>query len=123
MSATNEHLLHPLGELPGAVSAHAHFLPSGATPAQLIQAAAINHTEWFAAKALADGGEVRRTDGVTWTVSPKQATIAFPRLKKAHASRTLDSIVAECYARKLTSISCMSLSPTSPRDLGGRISA
>lgn len=62
-------------------------------------------------------------NGATWTVAPKEVTIAFPRLSKALAGETLDEIVAECYRRKLAEASCWSLSPTRPRDLGTRVAA
>ena len=106
-----------------AATSRPRFLPIGATSAQLIRAAAANHSAWFAANALASGGEVRRTNGVTWAVSPQELTIAFPQLSKATANETLDEIVAECFRRGVTGASCWALSATCPRDLGARVAA
>jgi len=114
---------HSLAAAPEPLPAGTRFLPGGATSAQLVQAAAANHTEWFAAGSLASGGDVCRTNGVTWTATHREITIAFPRLSKAMASRTLDEIVAECYRRKIQSASCWSLAPTRPSDLGARVAA
>lgn len=110
-------------ELPAPLPARTRFLPAGAATTQLVQAAAANHTEWFAAGALASGGEVCRINRVTWTATDRAVTIAFPRLSKATASQTLDAIVAECYRRKVQGASCWSLAPTRPADLGARVAA
>lgn len=99
------------------------FLPGGANRAQLIRAAAANHAEWFAANARASGGEVNETNGVTWTATAREVTLAFPRLDADTAGETLDTLIAECFRRKVEKASCWSLSPTRPRDLGARMAA
>ncbi|GEM_PF-287149 len=99
------------------------FLSGGASRAKLIQAAAANHTEWFIGNAIALNGEVNETNGVIWTATVREVTIAFPRLDAETAGETLDTIVAECFRRKVEKASCWSLSPTRPRDLGARLAA
>jgi GNAT superfamily N-acetyltransferase len=89
---------------------------------RLVRAAAANHTDWFVARAHARGGEVRSENGLTWTISPQEITIAFPHLPDTDAA-VLDDIVAECYRRAPASASCWSLSPSRPRDLGARLAA
>jgi ribosomal protein S18 acetylase RimI-like enzyme len=50
------------------------------TAAELIEAAARNHTSWMAAVALASGGGVERHDGLRWTASAGgEAQLPFPR--------------------------------------------
>ena len=116
-------MTRPLIDLPETPRRPLRFLGPEATPAQLIRATAANHTRWFAAGARAEGGEVRRTGGVACAVSPTAMTIAFPRLSADAAGPVLDTIVGECYARRLKGASCWSLCPTRPRDLGARVAA
>ncbi len=123
MSASSQSEPHLLVELPAPLPAPTRFLSAGASRTQLIRATAANHTEWFAANARASGGEVCGTHGVTWTATPKEMTIAFPRLSEAMAGPTLDAIVAEGYRRKVEGMSCWSLTPARPRDLGARLAA
>lgn len=100
-----------------------NYLPHGATDADLIEAAAHNHTEWFMARAVVGNGEVRETRGIRWAISPREATIAFPRIPAARASAALDGIIEEIFSRKPESASCWSLLPTRPRDLGAQVAA
>ena len=99
------------------------FLSDEASRTQLIEAAAVNHAEWFAANALASDGEVNSTNGVQWTATAQETVIAFPRFDPDSADETLDTIVAECFRRKVQSAACWSLMPTRPRDLGARVAA
>ncbi len=119
----SETISHPRLTLPEPLPSQTRFLSQGATRAQLIRAAAANHTEWFAANAQTSGGEVHKINGVQWTVTGREIVIAFPQLDAETASSTLDTIVAECFQRKVMSASCWSLMPTRPRDLGARVAA
>lgn len=105
----------PKGNLP--------FLPPEASNRDLIAASAANHIDWFAANAVASGGNVYRENDVTWVVREDNMTIAFPRFSASTASDRLDALVAEGYRRKLMHMSCWSLMPTRPRDLGARVAA
>lgn len=120
MSARRTRFLLELPEPPLFPAESLHWVNS---PKQLISAAAANHTEWFAANAHASGGTEHETNGVTWTLSEQEMTVAFPRLDKANASTTLDEILSECFRAKPHQASCWSLSPTQPRDLGARLAA
>ncbi len=114
---------HSLVALPAPPSSRHRFLAPDATSAQLIQAAAANHTAWFTTNALALGGDVCHENDATWICTPGEAIIAFPQIPSAAACATLDKIVADCRQRKPGQVSCWSLTPTRPRDLGARLAA
>jgi predicted N-acetyltransferase YhbS len=113
----------PLCALPEPLRPRPEFLAPGATPAQRIRAAAANHREWFTLCALTGGGEAHRENGVTWTCAPGGGDIAFPRMPVETAGATLDRIVARYRARRPARVSCWSLLPARPRDLGARLTA
>src|SRR5689334_6599423 len=106
--------------LPEPLPAGTEFLPPGAGPGRLITAAAMNHQAWFSHRAFASGGEVRQTNGVTWTRQGKEVTIAFPRQASGW---TLNEILNDCLEADLEQIGCWSLVPTQPRDLGALLAA
>jgi GNAT superfamily N-acetyltransferase len=123
--------------LPGPAKARHGFLPSNASSADRITAAARNHTAWFTATALASDREVQRHDGVLFT-GPPGGDIAFPRLTTTTANQTLDAIL-DYYRRHRhhrqqgaengsengpqSSIGVWATLPTRPRDLGARLLA
>jgi ribosomal protein S18 acetylase RimI-like enzyme len=96
-----------------------------ATPEQLVQAAACNHRELFRLAALANGGEVREADGVTWTHAHAAGAsmVAFPTLADERAGAQLDEIVAYFLAHGSGMVGCWSLDPPQPADLGVRLLA
>jgi GNAT superfamily N-acetyltransferase len=97
-----------------------------ASPEQLVQATAHNHRELFCISALAVGGEVRATDGVTWTYAGSNGAsmIAFPALTADRAGAQLDEIV-DYYLHHSSPklVGCWSLEPPQPHDLGARLLA
>lgn len=102
------------------------FVPPDAPSDLRIRAAAANHIAWFTASSLAAGGHVRRENGATWLYTPgpnSEMVIAFPRMASVTAGATLDKIVDECRALQVGRVSCWSLSPPRPSDLGARLAA
>ena len=99
------------------------FLEQDATPARLIQAAAMNHTAWFNMNATNIGGELHRTDGVKWTESVEEIVICFPRLKAENADSVLNEIVSKRWSARIPKASCWTFSDAQPRDLGARLMA
>lgn len=101
-------------------------LLQNADPETLESAVALNHQELMIHNALASGGEVRQSDGVTWTFSgPKgEAMILFPRLQEDRAGEQIDKIIRYYLERRPEKlVGCWSLDPTRPRDLGVRLLA
>ena len=90
-----------------------------ASPAQLEQAAAFNHTELFCINAMSVGGEVHQTGGVTWTHGGQtlESMIAFPVLKTDKAGEVLDEIIQYYLGHPPTGAGCWSLAPSQPEDL------
>lgn len=95
-----------------------------ATPAQLEQAAADNHTELFCENAYISGGGVKSIDGLTWTcpVNGHDSVIAFPALDTTNAGEKLDELMAY-YRQHPCKAGCWSLNPSHPADLGVRLLA
>jgi hypothetical protein len=89
----------------------------------LARAAASNQRAWLARQADAAGGVVRAEPGLTWALGGGTAAIAFPSLSKARADAVLPELVAAARAARVREVSCWSLLPTRPRDLGERLVA
>ena len=120
-------IAEPIVALPPAPRRALRFLPSEATIAERITAAARNHQRWFSAMTQAGGGEVRRENGVLYT-GPNGGDIAFPQMMAQTAGATLDRILA--YYRHYRpadgtgrSVGVWAVTPTRPRDLGSRLMA
>ena len=98
-----------------------------ATIPQLLRAVADNHRQCFAYNARRAGGAIHRQNGLTWTEAPGaegQVEILFPHLSPAAASAELDRLLAYCRERRpLRSVSCWTLLPSRPLDLGARLVA
>lgn len=86
-----------------------------------------NHQQWMAAQAIFRQGAVQQAEGVRWLYTPgtdAEVTIAFPQLDVDRTPEQLDTILADCYARRpLRQVACWSLLPTQPPDLGVRLLA
>jgi ribosomal protein S18 acetylase RimI-like enzyme len=91
-------------------------LPGGAPDDALVRAAAANQTAWMARIAEAAGGSVHRERGVVWMSSPAGAVIAFPRLSRVRLDELVPRFLAA--AKDAGEVSCWSLLPTQPRELG-----
>jgi GNAT superfamily N-acetyltransferase len=96
-----------------------------ATPSQLEQAAALNHTGLFVLEALAQGGSVRQSTGLTWTHGGINgwSIIAFPALDEEDIGETLNKIVDDYLLHPPKGAGCWSLDPPQTEDLGVRLLA
>ncbi len=101
---------------------YSSFLTENATPAQLRRAIAANHTEWFTTESLQRGGDIHREPGLTWTVSPHEAVLAFPRRPAAVTGPELDRILCQLRESGTKGASCWALAG-GPRGLGVRLLA
>ena len=97
------------------------MLDGGASDEVCLQAAVANQTEWFARTAEADGGVVRREEGVAWTSTSASSVFAFPRLSKEQLDLLLPRFLDD--ASGAASASCWSLLPTQPPELGAELHA
>ncbi len=96
------------------------------TLAQLQDAVAANHREYYVALALADAGEATETPEVTWTYGgPRgESMVLFPRLPENAAGDALDRVVDYYLDRRPESlVGCWSLDPPQPLDLEVRLLA
>lgn len=91
-----------------------------ASSQQLEQAVAQNHTELFCRNAIARGGEVRTSGGLTYTYDGPghQSMIAFPSLDEKTADGQLDEMMSWYARRPNKGLGCWSLAPPHPGDLG-----
>ncbi|KAA2239297.1 GNAT family N-acetyltransferase [Chitinophaga agrisoli] len=96
-----------------------------ATAAQLEQAAAFNHQELFTRNAMAQGGLVKTSAGLTCTYGgpDKEAMVGFPVLEAAGAGGQLDAMMDWYRQYPPNGIGCWSLHPPQPADLGIRLLA
>src|SRR4051812_37683022 len=103
------------------------FLDEEATVPQLLRAVADNHRQRFAYGARREGGGMYQRNGLTWTEEPGSegsVHILFPRLSRAAAGLELDRLLAYCRERRpLRAVSCWTLLPSRPPDLGARLVA
>src|ERR1700680_1004179 len=81
-----------------------------ATPRQLEQAAAFNHTELFSLEAATLGGTVYSSNGLTWTQSGGKggSMIAFPTLSEDSAGEQLDLLIADYLSHPPKGAGCWS---------------
>ncbi len=103
-----------------------HFpVLKNATAAQLEQAAAFNHQELFTRNAMAQGGLVKSSSGLTCTYNGpgKEAMVAFPALEAASAGEQLDGMMDWYRQYPPKGIGCWSLNPPQPADIGIRLLA
>lgn len=91
-----------------------------ATSAQLEIAVANNHKELFCLNAMAQGGAVKETNGLTytWPGKDQEAMIAFPSLSKNTVAAQLDEMMAWYRVHLPKTIGCWSLDPPAPEDIG-----
>ncbi|MFT3827482.1 MAG: GNAT family N-acetyltransferase [Chitinophagaceae bacterium] len=106
--------------MPSATSILQH-----ATPDQLEQAAAQNHTALFFGEAIAHHGEVIEQKGISWTCAGEEphGMVAFPTLTEDRVGPVLDGMMDYFREHKLRSSGCWSLSPAQPSSLGARLLA
>ena len=93
------------------------------TSRQLEQAVALNHQELFFRNAIARGGEIRTTGGLSYTYEgpDHQSMIAFPFLHDDEADGQLDEMMEWYRERPNQGIGCWSLDPPRPADLGDKL--
>jgi GNAT superfamily N-acetyltransferase len=96
-----------------------------ATPQQLEQAAALNHTALFRKEAVTLGGRILSREGLEWTSGSAQvpSMIAFPSLSPERAGELLDELIAFYLRHPPKGAGCWSLDPPAPGDLGLRLLA
>lgn len=96
-----------------------------ATPEQLEQAVAYNHTELFRQEAIALGGQILFSNGLYYTTGTSQSSsmIAFPDLRAGDADGELDALVGFYLRHPPGGAGCWSLDPPRPADLGIRLMA
>lgn len=108
------------------------FLSANPTREDLLRAVAANHRRFLGGGACAAGGALHRERGLTWTHTPGargagggEAAILFPRLDPEDAGRRLDALLRFCREQSpaLRSVSCWSLLPAQPPDLGALLTA
>ncbi len=101
-----------------------------ATPHELIEAAARNHTGWFTENATVAGGETQQGNGMTVIYSPasvpdapSEVILAFPRLTDTDAGDAIDAALLVAREKGAGKVGCWSLLPTEPADLAARMVA
>jgi len=96
-----------------------------ATPAQLEQAAALNHTALFGLDSMALGGSLLQRDGLSWTETGNngESIIPFPALEEDKAGAQLDELIDYYLQHPSKGAGCWSLDPPQPPDLGVRLLA
>ena len=105
------------------------LLTRNATPAELIQAAALNHISWFSENAIVANGEVENQDGLTVVYSPAsdpsalgEVILAFPQMNEGDSvGAALDVALKTFHHKKVRQVSCWSVVPTQPSDLAARL--
>lgn len=91
----------------------------------LVQAVASNHRELFRQEAIALGGRMFESNGVSWTSGTPHSTsmIAFPEMDAGIAGQRLDEIIAFYLREPPGGAACWALDPSVPADLGVRLLA
>jgi len=113
--------------------AHLSFFPyfqimllhDDASPRQLEQAAAFNHTSLFKQEAAALGSSYVTSGELSWTSGTpySPSMIPFPRLTPGQAGAQLDDLMAFYLRYPPKGAGCWSLDPAHPADLGIRLLA
>jgi GNAT superfamily N-acetyltransferase len=101
------------------------MLKQEASPRELQQAAALNHSVLFRQEALTLGGSVITREGLQWTSGSPSCTsmIAFPELLLGQEGRRLDELMDFYLRHPPKGAGCWSLDPPQPSDLGVRLLA
>jgi GNAT superfamily N-acetyltransferase len=101
------------------------LLQDDASPRQLEQAAALNHTTLFKQEAEALGGTVISSDGLSWTSGTPHSPsmVPFPDLDPEAAGAKLDELIDFYLKHPPKGAGCWSLDPARPADLGVRLLA
>lgn len=104
---------------------HPMLLQDEASPQQLVQAAAVNHTTLFKQEAAALGGSIITIGELSWTSGTMHSPsmIPFPQLPAEQAGRQLDELTAFYLRNPPKGAGCWSLDPPHPADLGVRLLA
>lgn len=104
---------------------HPMLLQDDASPRQLEQAAAVNHTTLFRQEAAALGGSNITMGELSWTSGTMHSPsmIPFPDLQPEQAGRQLDELMAFYLRHPPKGAGCWSLDPPHPGDLGVRLLA
>ena len=104
---------------------HPMLLQDEASPQQLEQAAAVNHTALFKQEAATLGGSLISVGNLTWTSGTLQSPsmIPFPDLQPDEAGGQLDELMAFYLRHPPKGAGCWSLDPAKPADLGIRLLA
>src|SRR6202012_5143864 len=91
-----------------------------ADPPALEQAVAFNHKELFRQEAIALGGEMIVSGGLSWTsgTAYSSSMIAFPDLSPDDTGTRLDELLSFYLNRPPGGAGCWSLDPPRPADLG-----
>jgi GNAT superfamily N-acetyltransferase len=101
------------------------MLLEDATPRQLEQAAALNHTVLFRQEATALGGSIMTNEGLQWTSGSENvpSMVPFPALHAERAGEQLDALIAFYQRHPPKAAGCWSLDQPQPADLGVRLLA
>ena len=101
------------------------MLLEDATPRQLEQAAALNHTVLFRQEATALGGSIMTNEGLQWTSGSENvpSMVPFPMLHAERAGEQLDALIAFYQRHPPKAAGCWSLDQPQPADLGVRLLA
>src|ERR1041385_1810518 len=101
------------------------LLQDDASPRQLEEAAAFNHTTLFRHEAAALGGQYITNGGLSWTsgTSTSPSMVPFPGLSDEQAGEQLDDLMAFYLRFPPKGAGCWSLDPALPADLGIRLLA
>lgn len=91
-----------------------------AAPPELEQAVAYNHKELFRQEAIALGGDVIVSGGLSWTTGTPYSSsmIAFPDLSADDTGSRLDELLSFYLNHPPRGAGCWSLDPPRPADLG-----
>lgn len=101
------------------------LLQDDASPRQLEEAAAFNHTTLFKQEAVALGGSYVTTGVLGWTsgTATSPSMIPFPDVSPEQAGAQLDDLIAFYLRNPPKGAGCWSLDPARPVDLGIRLLA
>ena len=101
------------------------LLQDDASPRQLEEAAAINHTTLFRQEAATLGGSIVSAGELSWTSGSAHtpSMVPFPHLLPDQAGEQLDELISFYLRHPPKGAGCWSLDPSYPADLGVRLLA
>jgi GNAT superfamily N-acetyltransferase len=101
------------------------LLQDDASPKQLEQAAAVNHTALFKQEAEVLGGSFITSGELSWTSGTPQSPsmVPFPQLEPDAAGEHLDGLIDFYLRHPPKGAGCWSLDPARPADIGVRLLA